>query len=290
MEVFHSIDPLRKYLDSQKRHGRSIGLIPTMGSLHQGHKALINQGLKFDDVLVCSIYVNPVQFNRKRDLEEYPRSMNQDVRLLERNGCHCLFAPNDTAMYPAKPEIGFSLGDFENILEGAFRPGHFGGVTLVVTKLFNIVQPSRAYFGLKDLQQLLLIRKLVGQLDFPIDIVAVPTVREPDGMALSSRNLRLSASQRLLGPELFRALQVGLDSALGKNSVTAGIDGIKNHVAQYEGIKLEYAECLNLDSEFLQHSGELPRNFALLIAGIIGSVRLIDNIVQTTDTLNPLGQ
>jgi len=187
MEIFYEIKPLRAFLNGKRKNPSSIGLVPTMGALHQGHIELIKASRGQNDLTVCSIYVNPTQFNNAFDLEKYPRTLDSDKEKLEKAGCDVIFAPSNEEMYQGTSQIRFDVGEIGSFWEGEFRPGHFNGVAQVVCKLFNIVQPHRAYFGQKDFQQYKVIEKLVDELQFDIQLTSVPIFREPSGLAMSSR-------------------------------------------------------------------------------------------------------
>src|ERR1043165_7630788 len=187
MEIFKEIQSLKAFL-SQKRNSVSIGLVPTMGALHAGHLSLIEASKRENQLTVCSIFVNPAQFNNAKDLEKYPRTLERDLGMLEKAGCDVVFAPDAKMMYEAEPMIKFDFGDLDKILEGEFRPGHFSGVALVVSKFFHIIKPTVAYFGQKDFQQFKVIEKLVKELKFDLQLKPMPIFRESDGLAMSSRN------------------------------------------------------------------------------------------------------
>lgn len=206
MEVFTGIEAIRNRLHKMRSKGQSIGLVPTMGSLHKGHLALVKSCKKHSDVVVTSIFVNPTQFNDKSDLKNYPRSLDTDLDLLENSGCHIVFTPEDDEMYAENPMLNLDFGELGKIMEGKFRPGHFNGVGLVVAKLLNIIQPEKAYFGKKDLQQLLIVRQLVRDLNFGTEIVGIATVREDSGLAMSSRNERLDPRLRQQASLIYRVL------------------------------------------------------------------------------------
>ena len=279
MEVFEGILKLRQFLRTRRLDGASIGLIPTMGSLHDGHRRLVEESLKANDVTVCSIYVNRLQFNDSSDFGAYPRTMETDLAMLQEWGCQAVFSPSDEEMYVSQPIISFHLGEVASILEGEFRPGHFQGVAIVVSKLLNIVHPDRAYFGQKDLQQLLIVRQLVMDLSIPTEIVSVPTVRDDNGLAMSSRNQRLSDEERDLASEIFRGLDNARTVAIEKKSAQDGLDLFRNHVDKYPDIKLEYAACMDLATSSIYKGDGLPRDFAFLVAAFLGPVRLIDNVI-----------
>ena len=204
MEVFHKISDYRSWHSKLKEEGLSIGFVPTMGALHEGHISLIEASKKENDITVCSIYVNPTQFNDQQDFEKYPRLIEDDMLKLEDGNCDALFAPDSAEMYPKDDSIDIpkelDLGELAHVMEGQFRPGHFDGVVTIVEKLFSAITPDRAYFGLKDYQQLAVVRTMNEQLDLGIEVIGCPTVREADGLALSSRNLLLSKEQRSEAP------------------------------------------------------------------------------------------
>ncbi|MBA4057837.1 MAG: pantoate--beta-alanine ligase, partial [Marivirga sp.] len=196
MEIFKQIAPLKAFIEGIKKSRKTIGLVPTMGALHQGHISLINASKSRNSVTIATIYVNPTQFNNQSDLLKYPKTLAQDVEMLEKVGCDAVFCPDDGEMYEEKSIITLDFGYLDKVMEGKFRPGHFSGVALVVSKLFNIIQPDAAYFGQKDWQQFAIIRRLVGELKFSLSLFSAPILREPNGLAMSSRNLRLTEKQR----------------------------------------------------------------------------------------------
>ena len=207
MEIFDEIQLLKTKLTELKGQGKSIGFVPTMGALHQGHLSLIEKSNLENDYTVCSIFVNPIQFNNPNDLEKYPRNLDGDIEMLNAQLCDFIFAPTVTEMYPKYlPKEEFYFGYLEEVMEGKFRPGHFYGVAVVVKRLFDIVEPNKAYFGIKDFQQLTIIRELVRYSQLPIEIVACPIIREADGLAMSSRNVRLSKEQRQAAPFIYQTL------------------------------------------------------------------------------------
>lgn len=201
MHIFNTISETQQYLKAQQRAGKTIGFVPTMGALHAGHISLIERAKTENDLAVCSIFVNPTQFNNSDDLKKYPRTLERDCEMLRPVGCDVVFAPSAEEMYPSLPQLKMDFGTLETIMEGKFRPGHFNGVGIVVSKLFNIVKPDKAYFGLKDLQQVAVIRRMVQELSFDLEIIPCPTLRETDGLAMSSRNTRLSPEARALAPQ-----------------------------------------------------------------------------------------
>lgn len=276
MKIFNEIGPLRTYLKEIRTAGKTVGLVPTMGALHEGHISLISASKKANEVTICTIYVNPAQFNNPDDLRKYPRDLQRDVELLEKVGCDVLFCPNDREMYPDKPLIKFDFGHLDKVMEGAFRPGHFSGVALVVSKLFNICDADRAYFGQKDWQQLTIIKRLVSELRFNIEIVCVPTVRESDGLAMSSRNQRLTPELRQQAPVLFRALgQAG--QRLRKDSVDTVKKAIKDEIEFQTALRLEYFEVTDPRNLMPLENVDKDTEAIMFVAAFAGDVRLIDN-------------
>lgn len=278
MEIFKKIAPLKAFLEEIRRSTKSIGLVPTMGALHKGHLALIEASKAQNSLTICSIYVNPTQFNNLKDLEKYPRDLVKDVEMLQKVGCDAVFCPENDEMYVGKSILKFDFGDLDKVMEGKFRPGHFSGVALVVSKLFNIVTPDNAYFGQKDWQQFAVIQRMVDELLFGLKLHNVPTLREPDGLAMSSRNRRLDENQRAHAIVFYHALTEA------KRMLKAGNDvlNVKQKVAEITGkmpgIILEYFEVVdrtNLNVLEIVKGAEKP---IMCIAGYVGEVRLIDNM------------
>lgn len=281
MEIFKQIAPLKAFLNAQKRAGRSIGLVPTMGALHAGHLSLIKASEAQNDVTICSIFVNPTQFNNPSDLQKYPRTLDKDTLLLEKVECNAVFCPEASEMYPEKPVIKFDFGHLDKVMEGAFRPGHFSGVGLVVSKLFNIIQPTRAYFGQKDWQQFAVIRRLVEELNFDLELNSVPTSREDDGLAMSSRNLRLNPEQRQVATVFYESL-VAAKLAIHQGKTAREARAIVQTKFDERQVSLEYfelADSKNLNILENVNASESPSGLPILcIAGFVGEVRLIDNM------------
>jgi pantoate--beta-alanine ligase len=277
MQLFTDIESLRSHLKSLSVAGKKIGLVPTMGALHAGHLSLIENAQKDCDIVVSSIYVNPAQFNNPQDLVRYPRTLSADRRLLERVGCDILFAPDDQVMYPQKRRLKFDFGFLETVMEGRYRPGHFNGVAIIVSKLFHIIDPDIAYFGQKDLQQFAVIRQLVNDLSFRTQLKCCPIMRESDGLAMSSRNMRLSAELRAIAPALFQTLLLARKWTM-QLPVNEVKQAVTQHLASYPQIQPEYFEIV--DSYTLQHVQEvkLHEQVSLCIAAYLGDVRLIDNL------------
>jgi pantoate--beta-alanine ligase len=277
MEIFYEIKPLRAFLKAKQRHLFTIGLVPTMGALHEGHLELIRTSRSQNDITICSIYVNPTQFNNAVDLEKYPRTLASDKEKLEKAGCDLIFAPSNEEMYQRKSEIGFDVGEIGSVLEGEFRPGHFNGVAQVVCKLFNIIQPSRAYFGQKDFQQYKVIEKLVDELQFDIQLTSVPIFREPSGLAMSSRNQRLNESEKANATVFYQSLLMASELLKKGEQIIAVKDKVRQMCEATPNVKLEYIEWV--DTENLKPVQNVLSGSVLLIAGYVGEVRLIDNLL-----------
>lgn len=277
MEVFHQRREMNQQMLILKKKGNSIGFVPTMGALHAGHISLLNYAKKQNDIVVASIFVNPTQFNNKEDLINYPRTLDADLELLKKEGCNIVFAPGEKEMYPEPDLRVFSFGNLDKVMEGKYRPGHFNGVAQIVTKLFDIVMPDRAYFGMKDFQQLAIIKKLVADYQYPVEIVACPTVREPDGLALSSRNKRLSDDERkhatLISKTLFWAQQAASSMTISdlKQAVITTINNDPFLIVEYFEIVNE--QTLQPVKTWHDTGGKVG-----CIAVHVGKVRLIDNI------------
>jgi pantoate--beta-alanine ligase len=278
MEIFHSITALRKHL-SPLRSPSKIGLVPTMGALHQGHLELVNAALKETDLVVTSIFVNPAQFNNPEDLANYPEMLEKDLALLENKGNHVVFAPSRSEMYPEESQMNIRFGTIEEELEGAFRPGHFAGVGLVVSKLFNIVQPDVSYFGQKDLQQFFVIKKLVDELNFPVQLRMIPTVREKSGLAMSSRNLRLNETQLTSAVLLYRSLTIAKHGLLDGDSVEQVKQEVEEAFEASKDLELEYFEVIDTNTFQSVDPIDTKETIALCIAAFCGDVRLIDNLL-----------
>jgi pantoate--beta-alanine ligase len=278
MKIFKHISPLKAYLKDARLSGKSIGLVPTMGALHDGHIALIKAAQTLNQVTVCSIFVNPTQFNNASDLLKYPRTLEIDTELLKEVRCDVLFCPEITEIYPEKSTLTLDFGPLDKVMEGEFRPGHFSGVGLVVSKLFNIVQPDHAYFGQKDWQQFAVISHLVKELNFNVTLHGVPTLREKDGLALSSRNQRLTADQRKVATVFYRSLTEAKTRLNAGQKINEVKKAIKDLVEKEPGAKLEYLEVADSINLNLLENVESANRPILCIAGFIGEIRLIDNM------------
>jgi len=279
MEIFKEIGPLRAYLKSQNKGAFNVGLVPTMGALHTGHLTLIKESKAENDLTVCSIYVNPTQFNNASDLAKYPRLLEKDAQLLKEAGCDVLFAPENSEMYASPSELKLDFGQLDKILEGKFRPGHFSGVGLVVSKLFNIVKPDRAYFGQKDFQQFAIISKLNEELLFGISLKAVSIVREDDGLAMSSRNLRLNGEDRKQAIIFYQALLYAKKALADGKKWTEIEQEAKIMCKALPDVRLEYISLANKKNLNPMNNVTSSDQAVILIAGYVGEVRLIDNIL-----------
>jgi len=276
---------LASALDARRAAGDRIGVVPTMGALHAGHRALIDRAVAECDTVAVTVFVNPLQFDDDADLAAYPRTLEADVELAAAAGADIVFAPAVREMYPTHPQppattvhvAGLSEG-----LEGASRPGHFDGVATVVTKLFGLAGRCRAYFGEKDFQQLAVVRRLVADLSLPVEVVACSTVREPDGLALSSRNARLSPEERVAAVVLWRALRAGAGAiAAGERDPGAVRQLMAGTVAAEPLARLDYAEVV--EAATLRPAATLAGELRLLVAATVGAVRLIDNDAVVVD-------
>jgi pantoate--beta-alanine ligase len=280
MKTVTTITELAPLLDGERAVGRRVGFVPTMGSLHDGHVSLIRRARADTHVVVASIFVNPLQFGEGEDLAEYPRDLDRDTGTAEGAGVDVLFAPSVEEMYPAPMLTTVSVSGVSEPLEGARRPAHFTGVATVVAKLFAIVGPCRAYFGEKDFQQVAVVRRMVSDLSMPVRVVTCPTVREPDGLALSSRNRYLSPEEREAAPVVYRALQAGAASILAGETDPAVVRTLMAQIIESEPLaQLDYAEVVDADSFTVPDP--VDGNLRLLAAVGFGRARLIDNVGVT---------
>ncbi len=275
MKVINNKEDLSSCINQFKERGLTIGLVPTMGALHNGHLSLILNSKSKTDVTVASIFVNPTQFNNLEDLKNYPKPIESDIRKLEEVGCDILFHPSVEEMYGEEEPWEYEVGELDHLLEGEFRPGHYKGVTQIVYKLFRAVKPDVAFFGQKDYQQFLVISKMVKDLHLPLQLVAGEIVREEDGLAMSSRNVRLNERERLLATALFKALQF-----VKENYTTLPLPALKEKAVSFfnnPSLKLEYLKICAVDS--LQELKEKEEKAIVLVACYVGNTRLIDNMM-----------
>jgi pantoate--beta-alanine ligase len=279
MEVFYTIQDIKSFVDKHKNNNKTIGFVPTMGALHQGHLSLIDKSVADTDITIASIFVNPTQFNNPDDLKNYPRDIDTDLKFLSKQGCNAVFVPSEKEMYPEKDTRVFDFDRLDLIMEGEHRPGHFNGVAQIVSKLFDTVSPHKAFFGQKDFQQVAIIRKMIEKLNYNIDIVACEIIREPDGLAMSSRNLLLTPEHRKAAPVIYKTL---LQSKKQFKKFIS-IDELKNfvytNINNIELLNIEYFEVV--EEKTLQPVKEFKKGQKLVgsIAVWAGKVRLIDNII-----------
>ena len=277
MYIFSKIENVKDFLHKQKQLGHSIGFVPTMGALHQGHISLIERAKKENDICVCSIFVNPLQFNNPGDFNRYPIQTNKDQEILSEKGCDVVFCPDNKEMYPKPVTKKYDFGMLDKVMEGASRPGHFNGVAIVVSRLFNIIQPDRAYFGEKDYQQLQVIISLVRQEKSHVKIVPCPIIRDHDGLALSSRNALLSKHEREVVPLIAAILKECI--LLAKDSDVNRVKFfVREKISANPELKLDYFEIA--DEATLQpvYNWTDSKNIRAFIAVYVGKVRLIDNM------------
>lgn len=277
MKLVHTVHDLQRELKALKAQGKKVGLVPTMGALHAGHISLVNRSVGENDVTVVSVFVNPTQFNDPNDLLKYPRTLDADCKLLEASRADFVFAPSVAEVYPEPDTRMFDFAPLDTVMEGKFRPGHFNGVCQVVSRLFDLVKPDRAYFGEKDFQQLAIIREMVKRLHYDIEIRPCPIVREKDGLALSSRNARLSEAEReialKISQSLFKSRTFGAE-----HSVCETRKLVEKEIAETEGLRVEYFEIV--DGNTLQSITDWQdTDYAVgCVTVFCGEVRLIDNI------------
>lgn len=278
MKVFSKIADLQNELFYLRKQGKSVGLVPTMGALHEGHASLVRKSVADDDITVVSVFVNPTQFNDKADLERYPRSIEADCSLLESCGADYCFAPSVEEIYPTPDTRQFEFPPITTVMEGANRPGHFNGVCQVVSRLFYIVRPNRAYFGEKDWQQIAVVKRLVSHIGLNVQIVECPIVREKDGLAMSSRNSLLTPSERAIAPYIYKALSESLKYA-ESHSVAETHDWVVSQINACQGLDVEYYSIV--DGETLLEVADWNHaNVVGCVTVYCGStpIRLIDHI------------
>ena len=276
MKTFTTKKSLQQYLLQTRAANKTIGFVPTMGALHQGHLSLIEQARQYNNEIVCSIFVNPSQFNDPKDLEKYPRTIEADIKLLEQVNCDILFNPAVIEIYDDNEQWHLDIGGLEHLLEGKFRPGHYQGVTQVVYKLFDIVKPDTAFFGQKDYQQFLIISKMVELLNMPVKLIMCPIKRETDDLAMSSRNIHLTTDDRKHALILSKTLNWVKD-----NFDNSAIPQLKKEaelmIGHEPGVELAYFEIA--DGDTLHPAGQNTKNIVALVAAKVGKTRLIDNVL-----------
>jgi pantoate--beta-alanine ligase len=277
METFTSKNLFRERLKSLKNQNKTIGFVPTMGALHKGHLSLIDCAKKENNITVASIFVNPTQFNERDDFKKYPRNIDKDLDILSRQGCDIAFTPSEEDMYPETDNRHFDFGTLQNVMEGAHRPGHFNGVAQIVSKFLEIIHPDKAYFGEKDFQQLTIIRELTRQMNMNTQIIGCPIIREDDGLAMSSRNKRLSKEERESATKISEILFKGKEMAEQK-SVKNLKEWMKNELNKNPHINVEYIEIVNEKNLQPIHNWKDAKQIRTFAAAWVGNVRLIDNV------------
>jgi pantoate--beta-alanine ligase len=284
--VLNTIAAARQWLHAERNSGRTIGLVPTMGFLHEGHLSLIRRAKQRCDRTVVSLFVNPLQFGPGEDYDRYPREFSRDLTLLEGEQTDAVFHPDAGEMVPAPPAISVSAGKMGERLCGESRPGHFNGVATVVAKLFHILEPHRAFFGQKDAQQIAILRAMVRELNFPLELEVCPIVREPDGLAMSSRNVYLSAQERKHATVLYRSLEKAR-SLIASGTRDAGLieREMREMVEAVPGTKLDYARVVDTNS--LEAIGEVRGEVLVAVAVRFGKTRLIDNMLLAPKATGP---
>nr|NQU91777.1 pantoate--beta-alanine ligase [Bacteroidota bacterium] len=278
MKILKTIAQAEQYIDDIKSQSKAIGFVPTMGALHSGHISLLKRATIENDVVACSIFVNPIQFNNPDDLKNYPRTIDDDIQKLEEIECDILFYPEVKEVYPEPVFDKYNFGQLDKVLEGKFRPGHFNGVAVIVRKLFEIIQPDRAYFGMKDYQQLRIIQTMTENLELPVQIIPCPTLREKNGLAMSSRNVRLTAKERLIAPSIYRIL-VELKKKATALSVAEAESWALSQLNNFKELKVEYLEIVDSKTLLPVKDWKGSDGVVVCVAVHLGYVRLIDNLI-----------
>jgi pantoate--beta-alanine ligase len=279
MKVIHSIEAMKEKMRRHRSEGDTIGFVPTMGYLHEGHLSLIREAVARTDCIVVSVYVNPTQFGPNEDFEQYPRDLDKDAKILAEEGVDYLFTPKDSDIYPDGYKTYVEVHDLQDVMCGASRPGHFRGVCTVVLKLFHIVGPNKAYFGQKDAQQAVILKKMVRDLNMDVTISVLPIIREQDGVALSSRNSLLNKEERSAARCLYRSLQLAVEAVRGgKRGSREVVNLIQDEIEKEKLTRIDYIEIVNKNT--LESMTEIKQATTLIaLAVYIGKVRLIDNII-----------
>jgi pantoate--beta-alanine ligase len=278
IKILSTIKQTQQTLQGLKNNNKSIGFVPTMGALHEGHISLVKKAVEENDIVVISIFVNPTQFNDKTDLKNYPRTPEKDIAMLEAAGANYIFMPTENEIYPEPDTRQFDFGLLDKVMEGKHRPGHFNGVAQVVSKLFDIVQPHKAYFGQKDFQQLAIIRKLTEMLKFDVEIISCPILREADGLAMSSRNMLLTPEKRANAPLISKTL-FDARNKMGEKSVKDLIFWVENTINSNHQLEVEYFELSNALTLQPINEWSDAEQIVGCIAVKAGQVRLIDNVI-----------
>ncbi len=279
MKLFKKAADIRDFIAARKKERGKIGFVPTMGALHEGHLSLVRQAREAGELVVCSIFVNPIQFNDQDDFEKYPSTLEQDINQLEQAGCDIVFMPAIPEIYPngyRHPHV-YPLGYLETVLEGKYRPGHFQGVCMVVERLLTVIDPAHIYLGQKDFQQCLVIRELIRLIGSKAETVICPTIREKDGLAMSSRNLRLNIAERSMAARIYETLEF-----IRAGIRTGYLQDLKERARQYltaAGFRVDYVEIADADTLELQEEWDGRKPLVILVAAFLHEVRLIDNML-----------
>lgn len=279
MKLLQESDHSRSIIKGLKSANKTIGLVPTMGALHQGHISLVRESLIANNVTIVTIFVNPIQFNNPEDFEKYPNSIQDDLDLLEDLGVDYVFMPAVSEMYAEDPIINLSFGHLEKVMEGKHRPGHFSGVAIIVAKLFNILAPDRAYFGQKDLQQLKIIEQMVSDLSMDVDLIMMPIIREKNGLAMSSRNRRLSRQGQEIASQISSSLIMAHDILIKGGENSEAVLSAKVYLEQYQEINTEYLELVSYKDLRPVTADTQTNRLVLCFAGYVEGIRLIDNVI-----------
>tara|TARA_B100001540_G_scaffold271119_1_gene254714 strand:- start:1333 stop:2181 length:849 start_codon:yes stop_codon:yes gene_type:complete len=276
LKIYYKIDD---FLDARsKLNSKKIILVPTMGSIHEGHISLINKARSYADIVIVTIFINPIQFNSSIDYDSYPRSIEEDKKTLEKNGVDILFCPASPEVYPEKFQTSVKVKLFSEVLEGKFRKGHMEGVATIVTKLFNLVRPDFAIFGEKDFQQLLLIKSFVEDLNIPVKIISGETIRDNEGLALSSRNEKLTNDEKIQAMQIIKSLNLGVETLRsGEKESDNIIKKIRDYLADYNLIQIEYVSIRDVNN--FEKVNKIDEDIVILISVFIGKIRLIDNLI-----------
>ncbi|ACB10073.1 MULTISPECIES: pantoate--beta-alanine ligase [unclassified Thermotoga] len=278
MKIIETIEEMKKFSEEMREKKKTIGFVPTMGYLHEGHLSLVRRARDENDVVVVSIFVNPTQFGPNEDYERYPRDFERDRKLLEKENVDCIFHPSVEEMYPPDFSTYVEETKLSKNLCGRSRPGHFRGVCTVVTKLFNIVKPHRAYFGQKDAQQFRVLRRMVRDLNMDVEMIECPIVREPDGLAMSSRNVYLSPEERQQALSLYQSLKIAENLYLnGERDAEKIKEEMIKHLSRFDKVKIDYVEIV--DEETLEPVEKIDRKVIVAVAAWVGNARLIDNTI-----------
>jgi len=278
MLIVKEISKLEFLIQKEKKEGKKIGLVPTMGALHEGHLSLVKKAGEETDYVVVSIFLNPTQFNDPNDLKKYPRNLDNDLKLLEASSCQVVFTPEVKTMYPEPDTRHFEFGKLGKVMEGAFRTGHFNGVAQIVSKLFAIVKPDVAFFGMKDFQQIAIIKSMVKQLNLPVKIVSCPVIRDNDGLAKSSRNVRLSKEQRKNAPWIYHVLKEAV-SKVSTMNVKELKCWVEAEINKNPDLKTQYFEVVDSETLMPVDNWNQTKNITGCVAVFCGDIRLIDEII-----------